>query len=134
MSLRGVAGLSALLCAVVHIVIAPEHLQEMTYIGVLFLISSVALLLAAAGLARRNPLPGWWLGTLISGGMILGFALSRTVGLPSYHEGTWDPPYGVLSVASESVFIACFVAWYGVEKPHTPPQQVTRPVTSLRVR
>ncbi|WP_157880187.1 hypothetical protein [Streptomyces natalensis] len=133
-SLRGAAGVCALLSAVVHIVIAPEHLEEKTYIGVLFLVGSVALLIAAAGLVRRNPLPGWWLGALVNGGMILGFALSRTVGLPGYHETEWDLPYGALSIASEVAFLAAFATWYGAGKPRPSPPQVTRPATSLRVR
>ncbi|MEU9112231.1 hypothetical protein AB0D04_10640 [Streptomyces sp. NPDC048483] len=132
-SLRGAAALCALLSAVVHLLLVPEHLQEVTYIGVLFLVGSIALLLAAAGLARRNPVPAWVLGTLINAGMILGFALSRTVGLPDYQEQGWDPPYGILSVVSEVAFIAAFAAWYGVVRTRPSPTATTRPVTSVRV-
>ncbi|MER5459504.1 hypothetical protein ABT010_02165 [Streptomyces sp. NPDC002668] len=119
-SLRGVAALCALLSAVAHLLIVPEHLKEMPYMGILFLVGSIALLFAASGLALRNPLPAWLLGALVSGGMILGFTLSRTVGLPDYHEQGWDPPYGILSMIAEVAFIAAFVAWYGNQKARTP--------------
>ena len=52
--------------------------------------------------------------------MVLGFALSRTVGLPDYYEQGWDPPYGILSMIAEVAFIAAFVAWYGNQKARTP--------------
>ncbi|GAB7029087.1 hypothetical protein AB0G35_13235 [Streptomyces sp. NPDC021749] len=102
--------------------------------GILFLTGSGALLLAAVGLARRNPVPAWLLGTVVSGGMVLGFALSRTVGLPDYQEEGWDPPYGVLCMVAEVAFVAAFVAWCGVAKMRTPPASVTRPATSVHAR
>ncbi|BDM74116.1 hypothetical protein HEK616_76030 (plasmid) [Streptomyces nigrescens] len=102
--------------------------------GILFAIGSVALLVAAAGLARRNPVPAWLLGTLVSGGMVLGFALSRTVGLPDYQEEGWDPPYGVLCMVAEVVFIIAFVAWCGVAKTPTPPAEVTHPTASVHAQ
>lgn len=87
----GVAVCCALLSAVVHLVIAPEHLAETLYIGILFIAGSVALLLTAGALALWNSVTAWWAGALVSGGMILGFVLSRTIGLPGYHEQGWDP-------------------------------------------
>ncbi|WP_345042599.1 hypothetical protein [Streptomyces sannanensis] len=99
----------------------------MPYIGVLFLIGSIALICAAAGLALRNPAPAWLFGALVSGGMIVGFTLSRTVGLPNYHEQGWEPPYGVLCLIAEAGFIAAFVAWRRV-------QETPAPIIPLRVK
>ncbi|MFF1595287.1 hypothetical protein ACFVY0_45760, partial [Streptomyces sp. NPDC058286] len=64
----------------VHLVIAPEHLAETLYIGILFIAGGVALLLTAGALALWNSVTAWWAGALVNGGMILGFALSRTIG------------------------------------------------------
>ncbi|WP_407288786.1 hypothetical protein [Streptomyces sp. BP-8] len=133
-SLRGVAGVCALLSAVVHLLLVPEHLEEVAYMGILFLVGSVALLVAAAGLARPRPLPAWLLGTAVSAGMVLGFALSRTVGLPDYQEVGWDPPYGVLSMVAEVAFVVAFVVWCGVERTRTASTAVTRPAASVHVR
>ncbi|MGW1025916.1 hypothetical protein ACWD4J_19880 [Streptomyces sp. NPDC002577] len=110
-----------------HLLIAPEHLEEMPYIGILFVVGSVALLAVAAGLGLRNPLPAWLVGAAVSGGMILGFTLSRTVGLPDYHEEDWDTPYGQLSMIAEVLFLAAFAAWYGT-------QRARGPVTPARVK
>ncbi|MFE4683402.1 hypothetical protein ACFRNJ_21630 [Streptomyces sp. NPDC056721] len=116
----GVAVCCALLSAVVHLVIAPEHLAETLYIGILFIAGSVALLLTAGALALWNSVTAWWAGALVSGGMILGFVLSRTIGLPGYHEQGWDPPYGVLSIIAEGMFLVAFFAWYGTGSAHAP--------------
>ncbi|MFE4256881.1 hypothetical protein ACFRU3_47250 [Streptomyces sp. NPDC056910] len=116
----GVAVCCALLSAVVHLVIAPEHLAETLYIGILFIAGGVALLLTAGALALWNSVTAWWTGALVSGGMILGFALSRTIGLPGYHEQGWDPPYGVLSIIAEGMYLAAFFAWYGTRSVHAP--------------
>ncbi|MFJ9851120.1 hypothetical protein [Streptomyces sp. NPDC101150] len=132
--LRGAAAICALLSAVVHLLLVPEHLQEVPYIGILFLVGSVALLVVAAGLARRDPVPAWLLGVVVNGGMILGFALSRTVGLPDYREQGWDPPYGTLSIISEAVFLVAFVAWCGARRTLAPSRTVTRSATSVHVR
>ncbi|WP_189307609.1 hypothetical protein [Streptomyces albospinus] len=117
-----------------HLLIVPEHLKEVPYMGMLFVVGSIALLLAAAGLARRNPVPAWLLGTLVSGGMVLGFALSRTVGLPDYKEDGWDPPYGMLSIVTEVGFIVAFAAWCRAGMMRTPPTSVSRPAASVRAR
>ncbi|GGU95957.1 hypothetical protein GCM10010211_73860 [Streptomyces albospinus] len=133
-SLRGAAAACALISAVAHLLIVPEHLKEVPYMGMLFVVGSIALLLAAAGLARRNPVPAWLLGTLVSGGMVLGFALSRTVGLPDYKEDGWDPPYGMLSIVTEVGFIVAFAAWCRAGMMRTPPTSVSRPAASVRAR
>ncbi|WP_052287269.1 hypothetical protein [Streptomyces sp. 769] len=89
------------------------------------------LLVAAAGLARRKPMSAWLLGTLVSGGMILGFALSRTVGLPHYQEEGWEPPYGVLALVTEVAFIVAFGAWRGGPRGRPPATPVTRSDSSV---
>ncbi|MEU9118782.1 hypothetical protein AB0C96_02795 [Streptomyces sp. NPDC048506] len=65
--------------------------------------------------------------------MVLGFALSRTAGLPDYKEEGWEPPYGALSVVTE-MFLVAFAAWYGAGMTRTPPTAVSRPAASVGVR
>ncbi|MEV5877329.1 hypothetical protein AB0L75_24465 [Streptomyces sp. NPDC052101] len=53
----------------------------------------------------------WLSGVLVSLGMIVGFLLSRTVGLPEgYRETSWELPYGPLSLIVEGVFVLAFLA------------------------
>lgn len=130
--LRAVAAGCALLNAVVHLLLVPEHLAEVPYVGGLFLVGGVALVVAALGLARRNPTPAWVLGALVSAGMVLGFALSRTVGLPGYHEQGWEPPYGILALVTEVTFLVALGAWWGVTAARAPAAPGARPGSSVR--
>src|SRR4051794_2321987 len=89
----------------IHLVLAPEYLDEQPYIGVLFLLGAagcalVAVLLGRNGKDRR----AWALGSLISVGMGAGFILSRTAGLPGFYEPEWELS-GVVSVLAELGFV-----------------------------
>jgi hypothetical protein len=57
--------------------------------------------------------------------MIVGFFLSRTVGLPGYREESWEPPYGILCLLVEGVFLLAFLAW--LKKSNTGPGPILRP-------
>ncbi|MFI6061018.1 hypothetical protein [Streptomyces sp. NPDC051286] len=113
LALRGTAASCALANAVIHLSLVPSHLTEMPYIGILFLVGSVVMLGVAAGLVlQRQPLGVWLIGAATSVGMIIGFLLSRTVGLPDYREAGWEPPYGALSLVVEGIFVLTFLAWF----------------------
>src|SRR5919202_6128344 len=77
-------------CALIHLVSAPDHLQEATYIGVLFLANGAGALVAAFGI-YQDRLWGWVLGALVAGGAFVMFIVSRLIGLPAYqeHVGMW---------------------------------------------
>ncbi|GGO84210.1 hypothetical protein [Wenjunlia tyrosinilytica] len=131
--LVGVGALCALTSAVLHLMLVPAHLEEMPYIGVLFLIGGAALILVALGLFRRNAAPAWVAGALLSAGMIVGFTLSRTVGLPGgYQEVGWEPPYGTVSVIAEVVLLFAFAAWLGLSP--VEPAATTAPPAKVPVR
>ena len=85
------AGVLLLLaCALIHLISAPDHLQEATYVGVLFLANGAGALVAAFGI-YRDRLWGWVLGALVAGGAFVMFMVSRLIGLPAYqeHVGMW---------------------------------------------
>ncbi|MFB7573443.1 hypothetical protein [Streptomyces sp. NPDC056165] len=107
--------------AVLHTLLVPDHLEEKFYIGVLFAVGSAAMLAVALALAIMKPTVAAWLtGALVSLGMITGFLLSRTVGLPDgYHERSWEPPYGVLSLLVEGLFVIAFLAWLRERAAHS---------------
>ncbi|MFE0510058.1 hypothetical protein [Streptomyces sp. NPDC058964] len=119
-TLRGVGVCCAVGNTVLHTLLVPDHLEEMFYIGVLFAVGSAIMLGVAVALAVvKRPLVAWLTGTLVSLGMIVGFALSRTVGLPGgYYEDGWESPYGPLSVLVEGLFVIAFVAWLGDRAAH----------------
>jgi hypothetical protein len=91
--------------AAIHLLLAPEYLGEEAYVGVLFLLGAGAGALVAMRLWRGGDPLSWALGVAISAGMAVGFVLSRTVGLPGFHESEWELS-GLVSLALEGGFIA----------------------------
>ncbi len=91
--------------AAIHLVLAPEYLGEQAYIGVLFLLGAAAGAVIAARLWRVADRMSWALGAAMSVAMAAGFVLSRTVGLPGFHEGEWELS-GLLSLLLEGGFLA----------------------------
>jgi hypothetical protein len=95
---------------VLHLVLAPEYLQEKAYVGVLFILGGLASLAVAARLWARDDRLAWALGALMAAGMAAGFILSRSVGLPGFHESDWELS-GIVSVLLETGFIGA-LAWH----------------------
>ncbi|MEV6054826.1 hypothetical protein [Streptomyces sp. NPDC052107] len=138
-TLRGLGVCCAVGNMVLHAVLVPDHLEEKFYIGVLFVVGGVVMLIVAAALvALARPMIAWLTGALVSLGMIVGFLLSRTVGLPGgYYEPGWEAPYGPLSLIVEGLFVLTFLAWLG--RPATgavprPPHRADRMRTAYGQR
>ena len=93
------------LTGLIHLVEAPEQLEEETYIGVLFILNGLGAALSAFWLLRGQERNGWSLGVLVAGGAIVAFVLSRTVGLPSFKEEEWEL-LGLISIVIEGAFVA----------------------------
>ena len=103
---------AALLAATgaLHLVLAPEYLGEKAYVGVLFIIGGVASLAVAVRLWKVHDRLAWALGALLAAGMTAGFLLSRTIGLPGFHESDWELS-GILSVLLEVGFVGA-LTWH----------------------
>jgi hypothetical protein len=103
---------AALLAATgaLHLILAPEYLQEEAYIGLLFILGGLAALAVAARLWTRHDRQAWALGALMATGMAAGFILSRSIGLPGFHESDWELS-GIVSVLLELGFVAA-LAWH----------------------
>lgn len=100
---RWPAAAGLLLTAAVHIDIAPEHLREAPYAGVLFIALSAAALIGAV-LVTSTDHPLVWSGAAsLSLGALVAYFTSRSVGLPSLSDdiGDWLNPLGVAAVLSE---------------------------------
>jgi peptidoglycan/LPS O-acetylase OafA/YrhL len=89
---------------VIHLVEAPEYLEEETYIGVLFILNAIGAGLSAAGI-RRGLRAGWLLGVVVAAGAFIAFILSRTTGLPSFKEEDWEG-LGIVTLVLEAAFCA----------------------------
>ena len=106
---RYVAALTLAAEIAIHVLLAPDHLEEMPYIGVSFVIASVLCLAALiAVLAAPTDARGWLFGAALCVGMGVVFVISRTWGLPGYHEEwTSDSSLGLWSLLPEATFVAC---------------------------
>jgi hypothetical protein len=93
-----------------HLALAPEYLHEQAYIGVLFILGGLTALAVAARLWRAEDRLAWGLGGAVAAGMAVGFVLSRTLGLPGFHESDWELS-GLLSVVIEVGFLGT-LAWH----------------------
>lgn len=107
-TLAFVGALLLLAIGIIHAVDAPDHFDEETYVGVLFVLNAIASFLVAAALAARpSSRAAWCIGALIAALSLVAFILSRTSGLPSYKEEDWEA-LGVVSIVLEAAFL--FVA------------------------
>jgi uncharacterized membrane protein YfcA len=97
------AGLIAL-TGLIHVVTAPEQLEEKAYVGVLFILAAIGSAYVAYQLWRADDRAAWGLGALIAACCFVGFILSRTTGLPGFKEEEWEA-LGVLSLVVEAGFI-----------------------------
>jgi hypothetical protein len=88
----------------IHLILAPEYFSEKAYIGVLFVLGAIVLCAFALRLWRGDDVPSWLLGALTMAGMGIGFVLSRTVGLPGFHESEWELS-GVICLLLEAGFV-----------------------------
>jgi len=99
-------GVAAALAATgaLHLILAPEYLSEQAYIGILFILGGLTSLGLASVIWLRNDARALALGALVAVGMAVGFVLSRTTGLPGFHEAEWEAS-GLISVLLEA-FVA----------------------------
>ena len=102
---RRLAAGSLGLVGLIHLILAPEYFSEQAYIGVLFVLGAIALGAFALRLWRGDDVPSWLLGALTMAGMGVGFVLSRTVGLPGFHESEWELS-GLICLLLEAGFVA----------------------------
>lgn len=101
---RKLAAGALALTGLVHLVLAPEYLGEQAYVGVLFLAGAAASAVVAARLWWHEDQRAWLAGTALALGMGVGFVLSRTTGLPGFHEGEWELS-GMVTLLLEAAFV-----------------------------
>jgi hypothetical protein len=93
---------------VIHLILMRGEYDEAHYMGMLFAANFVGAIIAAVGIYRGS-LWGWILGFLVAAGSLVGYILSRTVGMPGMEIEAWLDPFGVLSLVMEVIFIALVV-------------------------
>ena len=92
----------------VHLLLVPEYLGEQPYLGMLFALGTAGCALVSTRLWQSEDTASWVFGSFVAAGMAIGFVLSRTVGLPGFHESDWELS-GVVSLLLELLFMAVAV-------------------------
>src|SRR5947209_3981818 len=90
-----------------------------SYVGFGYYLLEVAAFLAAVVLAISKSVQGWLLAAAVAAGPIIGYALSRGPGLPSYTDdrGNWTETIGVISLAVEgALLVIAVIALYTATK------------------
>jgi hypothetical protein len=99
-----------LLTGVIHLIDAPSSFDDATYKGILFVANGIAAAVAGLGIYRGARNWGWGLGLLIAGGSLVGYIISRTVGLPGLGPDDWLEPLGIASLIVEAAYI-----WFALQ-------------------
>ena len=103
-------GIGLILAAgLIHVIEAPEAFEEAAYKGWLFYANGIGALAAALGIYQGKRW-GWGLGLVIALGSLIGYAASRTIGLPLIpaEPDEWFEPLGVASLAAEGLFAVVY--------------------------
>jgi hypothetical protein len=104
-----IAGLAGI--ALIHVLQLPGALDEAGYLGALFICAIVASTALAAVLAYVHDQRLLRAAGGLAGLILLGYLISRTVGLPWATDdiGVWTEPLGLVSMVIESL-VVCVVA------------------------
>jgi hypothetical protein len=114
----------------IHAAVLPEHFSKSRYMGILFTLSLVFLGMLAVGLtvgpsASRDTSLGRITrasGLLLMAGLIVGYFVTRTIGLPGFH-GDWNN-VGLATVAMEAAILLLLIVDLGATRPTAgDPQQ-----------
>jgi len=105
----GLAGI-----ALIHLLDSIGKFQETPYMGWMYGGLMLSCLAVAAALVRANSREAWLAAIALPATAIVGFVLTRTVGLPQATEdiGNWSEPLGLAALFVEGAVIA--VAGYAL--------------------
>jgi hypothetical protein len=93
--------------ALIHVLDIPGKFTETPYMGVMYVGLIAGSLLTAGALIRGSDSRAWLAAALLPLGAIVGYALSRTVGLPQATDdiGNWLEPLGLASLFVEGSLV-----------------------------
>src|SRR5262245_26946382 len=103
--------LALLVTGGIHLALVPEHFEEATYAGWLFLLDSVAALGLAVLLLMSDRRWLWVAAGSLGAVTVAAYVLSRTAGLPRLGDdvGSWTDPLSFPALAAEVALVAIAV-------------------------
>jgi hypothetical protein len=126
---RGAAVVGLTGVALIHLLDAPSKFSETPYMGWMYIGLMLGCLAAAGALVYANAREAWIAALALAASALIGFTLTRTVGLPQAHGdiGNWTEPLGLASLFVEGVLIAISAFALAALRP-VPARAVLRPV------
>lgn len=104
---RGTVVMAALVAGAVHVPVIAPHLAEAPYMGVLFILLTVACVLSAVVLTLAERALAYGFVATCCALAVVGYAATRLVAFPQLGDdvGNWFEPLGVVAVLSELVVV-----------------------------
>ena len=87
-----------------HYFTAQSAYEQVAYMGYVFMLNFLGALIAAFGIYHRQAW-GWGVGAAVTTASMIGYVLSRTVGLPGLQVELWLDPYRVVAFLVEGLFL-----------------------------
>jgi hypothetical protein len=105
---RAVAAVGLAGVALIHLLDAPGTFSGTAYLGWMYVLLICGSLATAFALIRGSWSAAWAAAVLLPAGAIVGYVLSRTVGLPLSTDdiGNWSEPLGMASLLVEGTLVA----------------------------
>ncbi|MEA2170823.1 MAG: hypothetical protein QOF76_4123 [Solirubrobacteraceae bacterium] len=105
---RAVGALGLTGIGLIHLLDLQSKFSETPYMAWMYIGLIVSALVIASELIRTGARRAWLAGAGLAAGAMVGFTLTRTVGLPQAHGdiGNWLEPLGLASLYVEAAFIA----------------------------
>lgn len=105
--------------AALHLVTAPDHFDEATWLGVLFIATVVGSALIAMALLLFGGAIAWAGGSAIAASTAAGFVLAATVGLGDVRE-TFEQRLGIPALVAELSFLVLVGVHLTLRAGHVP--------------
>lgn len=131
---RAVAVVGLVGVALIHLLDLPGTFDEQAYKGWLYLGLVAGCVATAVLLVRGDDRRGWLAAALLPLAAMLGFVLSRTVGLPGGADdiGNWGEPLGIAALFVEGCLAALADFWLSEPDPTALSARLDQPPLSLR--
>jgi len=131
-TLRSCAAVLLTATAAIHIPLIPQHIDEAPYIGWSFVGLVATCSVLAVSILLRDSRAVWLASAVVSGGALVAYVLSRSVGLPQIGDdvGDWLNPLGVAALATESATVV-LALWTLILRPDPRESSAQEPGQSM---
>lgn len=104
---RAVGALGLTGIGLIHLLDLPSKFSETPYLAWMYIGLIGASILLAGELLRSGARAAWLAGAGLAASAMIGYTLTRTVGLPQAHGdiGNWTEPIGLASLYVEGAFV-----------------------------